>query len=200
LAQQVAMIYMWAPMGDWMPAVSYGFASYFALETMGWTMKAAGRGGRGALLLATANPAPAPAGLPPGLLLDDVCMAVMAASMAYMFLGMQLMMSTPSAAPMSEASIVSRPVAPSAKGGAERLASQQGRGAVQSQRSQPALAGGKLARSYVIRPGDTLIGIAARLYRDPRLWRRVAAANPGLNTRRLPVGHTISLPEPVEVQ
>lgn len=199
LAQQVAMIYMWAPMRDWAPAVSYGFVFYFALETLGWAIKASSRGVRSTLLLATAGPAPA--GWAPDSLLDDACMAVMAASMAYMFLGMQLMMSTPRGAPQSEAFVVSRPVAPSEESLAARPASRQEQGAAaQRQPSRLAPAGGSPVRRYVISPGDTLIGIAARLYRDPRLWRRIAEANPGLDPRRLPIGRSISLPELVPPQ
>ena len=198
LAQQVAMIYMWAPMRDWAPVVSYGFAFYFALETLGWVIKASSLGVQSRLLLVTTGPAPA--GWASDSLLDEACMAVMAASMAYMFLGMQLMMSTPRGAPEGEAFVVSRPVAPSEESLTERPPSQQEQGAaIKSQPSPLAPAGGPMRR-YVIRPGDTLIGIAARLYRDPRMWPRIAAANPGLNPRRLPVGHAISLPEPFSPQ
>ena len=199
LAQQVAMIYMWAPTRDWAPAVSYGFAFYFALETLGWMMKASSRGVRSSVVLATAGPAPA--GLASESLLDDACMAVMAASMAYMFVGMQLMMSTPRVAPQAQTPVVSRPVAPSEEGVAERPASREEQGAaVQRQPSPLAPPEGGSMRRYLIRPGDTLIGIAARLYRDPQLWRRIAEANPGLDPRRLPVGRSISLPDPVSAQ
>jgi uncharacterized protein DUF5134 len=199
LAQQVAMIYMWAPMRDWAPAVSYGFAFYFALETLGWAIKASSRGVRRTLLLATAGPARG--ALLSDSLLDDACMAVMAASMAYMFLGMQLLMSTPRGAPQTESFVVSHPVAPSEESVTERPAFQQEQGAVAQRQPSPlAPAGGGPVRRYVIRPGDTLIGIAARLYRDPRLWRRIAETNPRLDPRRLPIGHSISLPEPDSAQ
>lgn len=199
LAQQVAMIYMWAPMRDWVPAVSYGFAFYFALETLGWAMRAARRGARGALALATAGPAP-PAKLE-GSFLDDACMTVMAASMAYMFVGMQLMMSPsrggePPA--LQEPTVVSHP-APSREGEAERSAAQPAQAAAASPPSRREPERAPLTSSYVIRPGDTLIAIAARLYRDPRLWPHIARVNPGLDPRRLPVGGTIILPEPVPV-
>jgi nucleoid-associated protein YgaU len=120
---------------------------------------------------------------------------------AYMFLGMQLMMSTPRAVPQSEAFVVSRPVEPSEESPAQRPASREVQGAAaQGQPSPLAPAGGGSVRRYVIRSGDTFTGIATRLYGDPRLWRRIAEANNGLDPRRLPVGHSINLPEPVPPQ
>ena len=195
LAQQVAMIYMWAPMRDWAPAVSYAFAFYFALETLGWAIKASSRGVGRTLLFSNAGSATL--GSMPDSFLDDACMAVMAASMAYMFLGMQLMMSTPRDASRSEASVASRPVARSEESAPERPAFQQEQGVGgPGPSSAPAPAEGATLRRYVIKPGDTLTAIAERLYRDPRLWRRLTEANPGLDPRRLPVGRSISLPEP----
>ncbi|QGM99856.1 LysM peptidoglycan-binding domain-containing protein [Methylocystis parvus] len=195
LAQQIAMIYMWAPMTDWAPAISYGFALYFALETFGWGLKAAARGARSALHPATAGPAPA--ALLPNSFFDDMCMTIMAASMAYMFLGMQLMMSPPRSAPERDSAVTSGPVAPPEERAGEPVASAQG---PNPHRANPPPSSspesGRDVRSYVVRPGDTLTGISARFYGDARLWRRIVAANPGLTSRRLPIGHTIILPEP----
>jgi 5'-nucleotidase len=48
--------------------------------------------------------------------------------------------------------------------------------------------------TYVVKPGDTLYGIARRLYGDGKQWQRIAAANPGLSPQMLKVGQTINLP------
>jgi sulfite exporter TauE/SafE/copper chaperone CopZ len=50
---------------------------------------------------------------------------------------------------------------------------------------------------YTIASGDTLSTIAARLYNDSRRWTDIAAANPGIDLRRLRPGQTIKLPTPV---
>jgi sulfite exporter TauE/SafE/copper chaperone CopZ/LysM repeat protein len=50
---------------------------------------------------------------------------------------------------------------------------------------------------YTVVAGDTLYRIAAKLYHDPRKWREIAAANPGLDARRLRPGQMIKLPKPV---
>jgi hypothetical protein len=199
LAQQAAMVYMWAPMRDWVPAASYAFGFYFAVEALGWTIKAASRG---AFVFAAAGPTPATR--PAGSLLDDACMTVMAASMAYMFLGMQLMMSTPRMGeppPQSESAALTHPLAPPREPEAAAPAlPQQAQVGAPSGPSLPTTPAVPLAPSYVVRPGDTLIGVATRLYKDPGLWRRIAKDNPGLDPHRLPVGRTIRLPEPVPIQ
>lgn len=48
-----------------------------------------------------------------------------------------------------------------------------------------------------VAPGDTLQGLAARLYGDRSRWRDILAANPGLDPRRLRPGRVLRLPEPV---
>lgn len=49
---------------------------------------------------------------------------------------------------------------------------------------------------YTIQSGDTLAGVASKLYRNPQAWRDIAKANPGLDPRRLRPGQTIKLPRP----
>jgi len=58
----------------------------------------------------------------------------------------------------------------------------------------------KRAETYTIVAGDTLRGVAARLYRDERQWRGIVNANPGLDPRRLCIGQAIRLPAPVPPQ
>jgi sulfite exporter TauE/SafE/copper chaperone CopZ len=48
--------------------------------------------------------------------------------------------------------------------------------------------------TYVIKAGDSLQRIAARLYHDHRRWHEIAAANPGIDLRRLKPGQAIRLP------
>jgi nucleoid-associated protein YgaU len=55
---------------------------------------------------------------------------------------------------------------------------------------------GGLARTYRIEGGDTLGGLAKKLYQNPDLWRDIARANPGLDPRRLRPGQIINLPRP----
>ena len=91
LAQQGAMIYMWMPMPDWTPWLSYALAGYFTLEATVWLTRTWNKpvhsgavvGGAGSMVMT----------LKPSSALGNVCMGTMAASMAYMFVGMQLMMS-----------------------------------------------------------------------------------------------------------
>jgi sulfite exporter TauE/SafE/copper chaperone CopZ len=51
------------------------------------------------------------------------------------------------------------------------------------------------ASSYTIVFGDTLCGVAVKLFHDVRRWRDIAAVNPGLDARRLRPGQVIKLPE-----
>ncbi len=51
--------------------------------------------------------------------------------------------------------------------------------------------------SYTIVSGDALSRVAKRLYGEAGRWRDIAAANPGLNLRRLRPGLVIKLPQPV---
>jgi hypothetical protein len=174
-AQQAAMIYMWLPMKDWVPWLSYGLGIYFGAETLGWLARAWTMTTRGAGCGAGT------VSLEPKSRVNDLCMTAMAASMGYMFIGMQLMMTMPPQvhAPMAAATPASppepRPPAP----------------------HDPAPHDEALvprAEIHVIAVGDTLRGLAARIYGDERAWRAIAAANPGLDPRRLPVGRAIRLP------
>jgi|GEM_PF-1744395 len=91
LLQQAAMIYMWLPMSSWIPWFSYALTAYFALEAIGWLLGyigdtkagrgfAFGPGGRSGVVA-----------LGHACLRENLSMGVMAASMSYMFVGMQLM-------------------------------------------------------------------------------------------------------------
>jgi nucleoid-associated protein YgaU len=55
----------------------------------------------------------------------------------------------------------------------------------------PATAGG----TYTIKKGDTFIKIAREVYGDPSRMKDIAAANPGVDPRKLKVGQTIILPD-----
>ncbi len=48
---------------------------------------------------------------------------------------------------------------------------------------------------YKIKEGDTIIGIARRVYGDERMSQAILDANPGINPRMLKVDDTINLPE-----
>jgi nucleoid-associated protein YgaU len=52
-----------------------------------------------------------------------------------------------------------------------------------------------VAKQYIVRPGDTLMGIAAELYGDVSLWRVIAAANRIDNPRRLTPGRVLAIPK-----
>jgi sulfite exporter TauE/SafE/copper chaperone CopZ len=52
----------------------------------------------------------------------------------------------------------------------------------------------RVAAVYRIVAGDTLRGVAEKLYRDPRRWTDIQAANPGLDPRRLRPGTMIVTP------
>ena len=93
LVQQGAMIYMWAPMNYWLPLVSYAFAAYFAVETCAWLTRACIKPAPGAAVAGAGGSLVMP--LAHRSIRGDICMAIMAASMGYMFVGMQLMMSLP---------------------------------------------------------------------------------------------------------
>ncbi len=49
--------------------------------------------------------------------------------------------------------------------------------------------------TYVVKRGDSLAAIAARLYRDPTRWRAIAAANAIDDPRRLPIGVRLAIPK-----
>jgi uncharacterized protein len=84
-------------------------------------------------------------------------------------------------------------VEPPAAGQAEQTSSAAAPAAPSNE--QPAATCDDAARIYVVKPGDTLEGIAARLYKDRRRWRDIANANPGKDVHRLRPGETIRLPE-----
>ena len=47
---------------------------------------------------------------------------------------------------------------------------------------------------YTVVRGDTLSGIARRYYGNPSAWKRIAAANPGIDPNNLKVGQVLLLP------
>lgn len=49
-------------------------------------------------------------------------------------------------------------------------------------------------KTYVVRRGDTLSGIAAALYRDPSQWREIASANGIDDPRRIAPGTVLNVP------
>ncbi len=49
-------------------------------------------------------------------------------------------------------------------------------------------------KTYTVRRGDTLSGIAASVYRDPSMWRDIAGANGIKDPRRLRPGRVLTLP------
>jgi LysM repeat protein len=51
------------------------------------------------------------------------------------------------------------------------------------------------AKSYTVRRGDTLSGIAQRVYRDARAWRDIARNNEIRDPRRLEPGRVLALPK-----
>ncbi|WP_438033295.1 CIS tube protein [Sorangium sp. So ce204] len=51
-----------------------------------------------------------------------------------------------------------------------------------------------VAKKHVVRPGDTLMGIAAALYGDRSAWRRIAEANRIDDPRRISPGQTLTIP------
>jgi nucleoid-associated protein YgaU len=50
------------------------------------------------------------------------------------------------------------------------------------------------SRLYVVGQGESLSAIAARVYRDARMWRPIALANDIANPRRLPAGLQLIVP------
>ncbi len=53
-------------------------------------------------------------------------------------------------------------------------------------------AGGE--RSYILQPGDTLAVVSELFYGDAKHWRRIVAANPGLDPGRLEPGRILVIP------
>ncbi len=87
LIMQAAMVYMWLP--DWLPVLTWALVVYYGLETIAWLVGLVNdTSGKGAVgpgdrsgFVALAHPS----------LKANVSMAIMAASMGYMFAAMQLM-------------------------------------------------------------------------------------------------------------
>ncbi|MGZ4540340.1 MAG: LysM peptidoglycan-binding domain-containing protein, partial [Blastococcus sp.] len=51
-----------------------------------------------------------------------------------------------------------------------------------------------VAKTRVVRRGDTLSAIAAEEYGDPAVWRPIAVANGILDPRQLPPGQVLTIP------
>jgi hypothetical protein len=198
LAQQGAMIYMWMPMADWMAWLSYALAGYFTLETIAWLARAwnkpvhssAVAGGGGSMAMT----------LQPRSAFGHICMSMMAASMAYMFVGMQLMMS-PMPRPSPLLAQQQQPASPQGEMAPGRyepgsLPATQKPEAAASEPARPPAE----ATPPAIVAGDTLRGIAARLYGNVQEWHGIEKANPGLDPRRLRIGQVINLPLAVSPQ
>lgn len=77
---------------------------------------------------------------------------------------------TPPANPVSQAAVSPAPQAPAAKPAAK-------------------------AETYVVKEGDTVVGIWSRLTGSERGWEKLLAANPGLEPERLKIGQVLKLPE-----
>lgn len=92
LVQQAAMIYMFAPGSAWTPGVSYALAFYFLIEALLWLLGICNDAEPGRRRSIGPGPRDAVVPLGHGDRVGNLAMAVMAGSMAYMFLGMQLMM------------------------------------------------------------------------------------------------------------
>lgn len=191
LVQQGAMIYMWEPMKQWIPLLSYGLALYFGIEALGWLVNAT-RPAAATVFSGWSGSATNP--LESKSTVGDFCLSVMAASMAYMFVAMQLMMSAP-----HHAAHLARPVPPQQTSSKSAPSATEARVGEQPEESakgepQPPTSASEVAKTYMIVAGDTLSGVARRLYGDPRRWRDIFEANPNLDPRRLRVGQTIKLP------
>jgi LysM repeat protein len=193
LVQQGAMIYMWAPMNYWLPLVSYAFAAYFALETSAWLTRACIKPAPGAAVAGAGGSLVMP--LAHRSVRGDICMAIMAASMGYMFVGMQLMMSLPRQSEQLAQQPQQSASSPSHyESGIPTLAQAPKVTANESAKSSAETSPPASAESYTIVTGDSLRRIATRLYGDARQWRRIMKANPGVHPRHLRIGQVIKLP------
>jgi LysM repeat protein len=195
LIQQAAMVYMWVPMAHWVPKLSYALTLYFALEATAWLTRAYSKPLLANAVVQTGGLAGMP--LAPKSVFGNVCMMIMAASMAYMFAGMQLMMPAPRQSErLAKEQATQTTVSGTAHEQAELPPPAQVRQAAGSESEKPSAESSPpaLAGSYAIVAGDSLGGIAARLYGDARQWGKIIKANPGLNPRRLRIGQVIKLP------
>jgi phage tail protein X len=194
LIQQGAMIYMWAPMNFWIPSLSYSLAVYFALEAIAWPLGLCSEHSLarlGAFIAGSDSGTVAVAGFDrQSTIVENFCMTAMAASMAYMFVGMQLLMSAPPpiAAAQPQQGREAPPIA------SKELSPPEAR-LSQTPRAMPHAGPISEAHYYRIAAGDTLARISLRHYGDASKWRDLVKANPGLYPRRLRVGATILLPE-----
>jgi hypothetical protein len=201
LAQQGAMIYMWMPMPDWIPWLSYTLAGYFTLETIAWLTRAWSKQAYSSVVAGGARSTVMT--LQPRSAFGHICMSMMAASMAYMFAGMQLMMS-PMPRPSPLLAQHQQPASPQGEmtPGPYEPGPLPATPAQKAVASEPARAWAKtappaVAHTYTIVAGDTLRGIAARLYGNVQEWHSIEKANPGLDPRRLRIGQVIKLPSAV---
>ncbi|MFM8534485.1 MAG: DUF5134 domain-containing protein [Acidimicrobiia bacterium] len=194
LIQQGAMIYMWAPMDYWIPWLSYGLAVYFALEAIAWPLGLYSEQSLarfGAFIAGSDSGTVAVVGFDrQSTPVENFCMTVMAASMAYMFVGMQLLMSAPPSIATAQAQQGGEAPSLTSKGAPppEALLSY-------TPRALPHADPISEARFYRIEAGDTLARVSLRRYGDASKWPVLVKANPGLNPRRLKVGALIVLPE-----
>ena len=120
----------------------------------------------------------------------DIRMAIMAASMGYMFVGMQLMMSMPRHH-QQLAQRQSRASGPARHEPGLETPARTPEVAAKPPVETPRAAS---AKTYTIIAGNSLVRIAARLYGDARQWPSIMKANPGLHPRQLRAGQVIRLP------
>ena len=168
------MIYMWVPMTYWVPQLSYAFVVYFGLETIAWLRRAYIKPGPGNAVAAAGGSVVIP--LAPRSFFGDICMTIMAASMGYMFAGMQLMMSMPR---QSQQLALQQQPAPSqgvsnsghSESGVPSLA--QAPKVVTNEPARPSAETSPpaLTESYTIVAGEF-----SAWYRRPALWRRAPVA------------------------
>jgi LysM repeat protein len=202
LVQQAAMIYMWVPMAYWVPRLSYVLAVFFALEAIAWLAAAyLLKPWPGIAVVQAGGSAVLP--LAPKSAFGCICMMIMAASMGYMFTGMQLMMPAVRQSPQAAQQPAPQQSVSNRGGGVAGLPPPVQR--PESAANEPARPSAPAsspapARSYTVAAGDTLRRIAARLYGDARQWRDIIKANPGLHPRLLRVGQVIKLPTALSPQ
>ncbi len=88
-AQQAAMVYMWMPTHLWISWLSFALVGYFGIETVAWLTGMCNDTKRGNTLGPGEKACFVP--LNNGSFKGEMSIALMAASMGYMFLAMQLM-------------------------------------------------------------------------------------------------------------